>query len=88
MRYQLQDDLSALTGEEVFSLVCELTRAETRALEVLTSPAQRDKAQGSVTGLWQDMLDCRLIALAQVARITIPIREASALIARAAAASP
>lgn len=82
MTASLQDDLAALTGEEIYHLLNELGQATARCLEVAVTPGQRDRVSGDFTGLWTDCLDAELTARAQIARITIPIREAAAIVYR------
>jgi hypothetical protein len=83
MTTSLQDDLAELTGEELYNLINELGRATTRAVEVATTPAERDRVQGNLAAMWCDLLEVELIARAQIARITVPIREAVQIIYRA-----
>jgi len=83
MTVSLQDDLADLTGEEVFHLISALDRC---LAQIEAAPRHRALGEDDVQSmnrLWLDVNDCYQIALAQIARITIPIREAAALIYRA-----
>jgi hypothetical protein len=79
----LQDDLSVLTGEHLYHLVIELDHAKSQVMDALTNPEPSRIPNGSLALLFEDIADAQLVALAQIARITIPVREAAALIWRA-----
>jgi hypothetical protein len=79
----LQDDLADLTGEQLYHLIIELGRGQAEAMDAMMNPAPGRIPNGSLAGLWTDLADAELIALAQIARITVPIREATAIIWRA-----
>jgi hypothetical protein len=83
MTASLQEDLASLTGEEIYHLVSELGRAAAAAQTALDAPRPGKAAAGDLTALWAELTELQLIALAQVARITVPIREAAAIIYRA-----
>jgi hypothetical protein len=83
MTASLQDDLAYLTGEEVYHLVNELIRCEVSALDAMARPASGKTPAGDLSALWLEFVELRCIATAQIARITIPLREAAALVYRA-----
>lgn len=83
MTASLLDDLSALTGEEVFTLVGRLDAwikdAEKAAREAHLYAANRGPLVEQVC----ELRSIRADVLAQIARITVPIREAQGIIWRA-----
>lgn len=82
MTASLQDDLAGLTGEEIYHLVNELDKAIGQADNARRAHNACDLGACPATDMVIEFLSCKLDALAQFARITIPIREAAAIIYR------
>lgn len=79
----LTEALAELTGEELFNLLGHLIDAEQAATLAAHSAPERHADIGQAIGLMDWLTDARIDALSQLGRITVPIREAQAIIWRA-----
>lgn len=77
------DELAELTGEEIFNLVTELDRGWTAYTEQGAKYAGRDILPAGFTGAMLELHEVKADVLAQIARITVPMREAQGIIWRA-----
>lgn len=79
----LAAELDILAGEELYALVNQLIAAEIRCEQVLCDPATRGPIRQAVEDMEAELMAARVDALMQIARITVPIREAVKIIYRA-----
>ena len=82
MTNRLVDDLGNLTGEELFHLISMLDRHMVRLTEATTRRLVRGEDLDGLDGVMLDTIDYRLDALMQIARISVPIHQAAAIIWR------
>lgn len=78
----LLTDLGQLTGEEIYHLVNMLDRHQVRCVEIATQQLAAGQVDEGITGLVLDLIELRQDTLMQVARITLPLLEAQAIIYR------
>jgi len=82
MPSKLLDDLSALTGEDLYHLINMLDRHQIRVVEKVTCQLVKGEDSTKLGGLLLDLMDLRQDALMQIARIPLPLRDAQAIIQR------
>lgn len=80
---ELLAELDVLDGEQLYNLIGLLITAEHRADLAEAEPGLTAAEQERRTGLATELTELRCLALAEVARITVPIREAVSIIYRA-----
>ncbi len=83
MTVQLQVALAELDGEQIYNLVTELDKGITAARCELLCGRHRGENEQPISDLLIELLEIKLDALAQIARITVPISEAAKIIYRA-----
>jgi hypothetical protein len=77
------DDLAALNGEELYHLLVKLDSCESK---IVNAGQSKRLSQDGIQALnrWMiELLEIKYDALAQIARITVPFREAQGIIWRA-----
>lgn len=79
----LTEALAELTGEELYHLITALVEAEGVSGTALGKAIREGADLGPPLGLFEWMTEARIDALSQLGRITVPIREAQAIIWRA-----
>lgn len=82
MATQFQADLGELTGEELYNLINALHRWHVRGIEAAFTLIARHQNCGDVVVTLCDTYETLQDATMQIARITVPVKQAQAIVYR------